>query len=73
VPSQALFIPFFIVPTLDWLFWNWLKAFVQCVHAGDHQCLHPGLRTHRPVSAGPPPPGLRLEEQLYGVHAVMIC
>ena len=24
-----LFIPFFIVPTLDWLFWNWLKAFVQ--------------------------------------------
>ena len=24
-----LFIPFFIVPTLEWLFWNWLKAFVQ--------------------------------------------
>jgi hypothetical protein len=24
-----LFIPFFIVPTLEWLFWNWLKAFLQ--------------------------------------------
>src|SRR6266850_5801161 len=24
-----IFVPFFIVPTLDWLFWGWLKAFVQ--------------------------------------------
>jgi hypothetical protein len=24
-----IFVPFFIVPKLDWLFWNWLKAFVQ--------------------------------------------
>jgi hypothetical protein len=24
-----LFVPFFIVPKLDWLFWGWLKAFVQ--------------------------------------------
>jgi TrbL/VirB6 plasmid conjugal transfer protein len=24
-----VFIPFFIVPTLDWLFWGWLKAFIQ--------------------------------------------
>ena len=24
-----LFVPFFIVPTLEWLFWNWLKAFIQ--------------------------------------------
>ena len=24
-----VFIPFFIVPQLDWLFWGWLKAFVQ--------------------------------------------
>jgi hypothetical protein len=23
-----LFIPFFIVPKLDWLFWGWLKAFI---------------------------------------------
>jgi hypothetical protein len=24
-----VFIPFFIVPHLEWLFWGWLKAFVQ--------------------------------------------
>jgi hypothetical protein len=24
-----IFVPFFIVPTLDWLFWGWLKAFIQ--------------------------------------------
>jgi hypothetical protein len=24
-----IFVPFFIVPTLDWLFWSWFKAFVQ--------------------------------------------
>jgi hypothetical protein len=24
-----IFIPFFIVPQLDWLFWGWLKAFLQ--------------------------------------------
>src|SRR3954467_9985566 len=24
-----IFVPFFIVPTLDWLFWGWFKAFVQ--------------------------------------------
>lgn len=24
-----LFVPFFIVPKLDWLFWGWLKSFVQ--------------------------------------------
>jgi hypothetical protein len=24
-----VFIPFFIVPRLDWLFWGWLKAFIQ--------------------------------------------
>ena len=23
-----IFIPFFIVPKLDWLFWGWLKAFI---------------------------------------------
>jgi type IV secretory pathway VirB6-like protein len=24
-----IFVPFFIVPNLDWLFWSWFKAFVQ--------------------------------------------
>jgi hypothetical protein len=24
-----VFIPFFIIPQLDWLFWGWLKAFLQ--------------------------------------------
>ena len=24
-----IFIPFFIVPTLEWLFWGWLRAFLQ--------------------------------------------
>jgi type IV secretory pathway VirB6-like protein len=24
-----LFVPFFIVPRLDWLFWGWLKSFIQ--------------------------------------------
>lgn len=24
-----LFVPFFIVPQMDWLFWNWFKAFLQ--------------------------------------------
>jgi hypothetical protein len=69
-----LFVPFFIVPTLEWLFWNWLKAFIQysfmLVIANAfifvfEQFLSRYLQTL--------PPGLRLEEQLlYGVHAVMI-
>jgi len=24
-----IFVPFFIVPKLDWLFWGWLKSFIQ--------------------------------------------
>jgi TrbL/VirB6 plasmid conjugal transfer protein len=24
-----IFVPFFIVPALDWLFWSWLKSFIQ--------------------------------------------
>jgi hypothetical protein len=24
-----IFVPFFIVPALDWLFWGWLKSFIQ--------------------------------------------
>jgi hypothetical protein len=69
-----LFVPFFIVPTLEWLFWGWLKAFMQysfmLVIANAfifvfEQFLSRYLQTL--------PPGLRLEEQLlYGVHAVMI-
>jgi type IV secretory pathway VirB6-like protein len=69
-----LFIPFFIVPTLEWLFWNWLKAFVQYsfmpVVANAfifvfERFLSGYLQTL--------PPGLRLEDQLlYGVDAIMI-
>ena len=69
-----LFVPFFIVPTLEWVFWGWLKAFIQysfmLVIANAfifvfERFLTGYLRTL--------PPGLRLEEQLlYGVHAVMI-
>jgi hypothetical protein len=69
-----LFVPFFIVPTLEWIFWGWLKAFVQYsfipVVANAlifvfERFLSGYLQTL--------PPGLRLEEQLlYGVHAVMI-
>ena len=69
-----LFVPFFIVPTLEWLFWGWLKAFVQYsfmpVIANAfifvfERFLSRFLQTL--------PPGLRLEEQLlYRVHAVMI-
>jgi hypothetical protein len=69
-----LFVPFFIVPTLEWLFWGWLKAFIQysftLVIANAfifvfERFLSAYLQTL--------PPGLRLEEQLlYGVHAVMI-
>ena len=69
-----LFVPFFIVPTLEWLFWGWLKAFVQysfiAVIANAfifvfERFLSRFLQTL--------PPGLRLEEQLlYSVHVVMI-
>jgi len=69
-----LFVPFFIVPTLEWLFWGWLKAFVQysftLVIANAYififeRFLSGFLQTL--------PPGLRLEEQLlYSVHVVMV-
>jgi hypothetical protein len=69
-----LFVPFFIVPTLEWLFWGWLKAFVQysfmLVIANAfifvfERFLSGYLQTL--------PPGLSFEDQLvYGVHAVMI-
>jgi TrbL/VirB6 plasmid conjugal transfer protein len=69
-----LFIPFFIVPTLEWLFWNWLKAFVQYsfmpVIANAFIFVFERFLSRYLQTL---PPGLRLEEQLlYGVHAVMI-
>ena len=69
-----LFVPFFIVPTLEWVFWGWLKAFIQysfmLVIANAfifvfEKFLSQYLQTL--------PPGLGFEDQLlYGVHAVMI-
>lgn len=69
-----IFVPFFIVPTLEWLFWGWLKAFVQysfmIVIANAfifvfEKFLSRFLQTL--------PSGMRLEEQLlYDIHAVMI-
>jgi hypothetical protein len=69
-----LFVPFFIVPTLEWLFWGWLKAFIQysfmLVIANAfifvfERFLSQYLQTL--------PPGLGFDDQLlYGIHAVMI-
>jgi len=69
-----LFIPFFIVPTLEWLFWNWLKAFVQYsfmpVVANAFIFVFERFLSRYLQTL---PPGMRLEDQLlYGVHAVMI-
>jgi hypothetical protein len=69
-----LFVPFFIVPTLEWLFWGWLKAFVQysfmLVIANAFIFIFEKFLSRYLQTL---PPGLRLEEQLlYGVHAVMI-
>jgi hypothetical protein len=69
-----LFIPFFIVPTLEWLFWGWLKAFVQYSFVpvvGNAFIFVFERFLSRYVQTLPL--GLRLDEQLlYGVHAVMI-
>jgi type IV secretory pathway VirB6-like protein len=69
-----LFVPFFIVPTLEWLFWGWLKAFIQysftIVIANAFIFVFERFLSRYLQTL---PPGLRLEEQLlYGVHAVMI-
>ena len=69
-----IFVPFFIVPTLDWLFWNWLKAFLQYsfmpVVANAFILIFERFLSGYLQTL---PPALRLEEQLlYGVHAVMI-
>lgn len=69
-----LFIPFFIVPTLEWLFWNWLKSFIQYsfipVVANAFIFVFERFLTGFLQTL---PPGMRLEDQLlYGIHAVMI-
>jgi hypothetical protein len=69
-----LFIPFFIVPTLEWLFWSWLKAFLQYsfmpVVANAFIFVFERFLSRYLQTL---PPALRLEDQLlYGVHAVMI-
>lgn len=69
-----LFIPFFIVPTLEWLFWGWLKAFVQYsfvpVVANAFVFVFERFLSRYVQTL---PPGIRLEDQLlYGMHGVMI-
>ena len=69
-----IFVPFFIVPTLEWLFWGWLKAFIQysfmLVIANAFIFVFERFLSRYLQTL---PPGLRLEDQLlYGVHAVMI-
>src|SRR3954451_4314247 len=69
-----LFVPFFIVPTLEWLFWGWLKAFIQysfmLVIANAFIFVFERFLSRYLQTL---PPGLGFEEQLlYGVHAVMI-
>ena len=69
-----LFVPFFIVPTLEWIFWSWLKAFIQYsfmrVVANAFIFIFERFLTGFLLTL---PPGLRLEEQLlYSVHVVMI-
>jgi hypothetical protein len=69
-----IFVPFFIVPTLEWLFWGWLKAFIQysfmLVIANAFIFVFEKFLSRFVLTL---PPGIRLEDQLlYSVHAVMI-
>jgi TrbL/VirB6 plasmid conjugal transfer protein len=69
-----LFVPFFIVPALEWIFWNWLKAFIQyafmLVVANAFIFVFERFLSRFLLTL---PPGLRFEEQLlYGVHVVMV-
>src|SRR5258708_579585 len=69
-----LFVPFFIVPTLEWMFWGWLKAFVQysfmLVIANAFIFIFEKFLSRYLQTL---PPGLGFEDPLlYGVHAVMI-
>ncbi|MEP7307929.1 MAG: type IV secretion system protein [Acidobacteriota bacterium] len=69
-----LFVPFFIVPTLEWIFWGWLKAFIQ--YSFMRVIANAFIFLFERFLSGflqTLPPGLRLEEQLlYSVHVVMI-
>jgi hypothetical protein len=69
-----LFVPFFIVPTMEWVFWGWLKSFIQYsfipVVANAYIFVFERFLSGYLQSL---PPGIQLEDQLlYGVHAVMI-
>lgn len=69
-----LFVPFFIVPTLEWLFWGWLKAFIQysfmLVIANAFIFVFEKFLSRYLQTL---PPGMGLEDQiLYGVSAVMV-
>jgi hypothetical protein len=69
-----LFVPFFIVPQLEWLFWGWLKAFIQysftLVVANAFIFVFGHFLSQYVQTL---PPGLLLEDQLlYGEYAVMI-
>ena len=69
-----LFVPFFIVPTLEWMFWGWLKSFIQYsfvpVVANAYIFIFEHFLSGYLQTL---PPGIRLEDQLlYGVHAVMV-
>jgi hypothetical protein len=69
-----IFVPFFIVPTLEWLFWGWLKAFIQysfmLVIANAFIFVFEKFLSRYFQTL---PPGMTTEAQLlYGVHAVMI-
>jgi hypothetical protein len=69
-----IFVPFFIVPTLEWLFWGWLKAFIQysfmLVIANAFIFVFEKFLSRYVQTL---PPGIRLEDQLlYGVSAVMV-
>jgi hypothetical protein len=69
-----LFVPFFIVPSLEWMFWGWLKAFIQysfmLVIANAFIFVFEKFLSQYIQTL---PPGLGFEDQLlYSVHAVMI-
>src|SRR5216683_439146 len=69
-----LFVPFFIVPTLEWIFWGWLKAFIQysfmLVIANAFIFIFEKFLSQYIQTL---PPGMGFEDQLlYAVHAVMI-
>jgi type IV secretory pathway VirB6-like protein len=69
-----LFVPFFIVPSLEWIFWGWLKAFIQysfmLVIANAFIFVFEKFLSQYIQTL---PAGLGFEDQLlYSVHAVMI-